>query len=116
MLGFYFFSRLTNCNNLLTRRMKYVSPVIAILALALSSTAGCQFPGIPARASARNESSRNVVVWKPGTYFTEGDRIEYECEKGWQIPKFEQRSIQCQKDGTWSADIPRCGKLSSISK
>ena len=102
--------------------MKYVSPIITILALLLSSigclsAARCPFPGIPARASAWTDNGiyKNEVVWKRGTYFTEGHRIEYECKNGWQIPMSEQMSIQCQEDGTWTAKIPRCGKLSLIS-
>ncbi|XP_033103818.1 sushi, von Willebrand factor type A, EGF and pentraxin domain-containing protein 1-like, partial [Anneissia japonica] len=39
-----------------------------------------------------------------------GKQVTFTCRRGYYLPKFSQRLIECQQDGTWTDDVPECVK------
>jgi Sushi repeat (SCR repeat) len=99
--------------------MHFNSPLLSFLVLVVSPTGGifaqrCPFPGIPANAHATTYS--RTVAWQRRTSYRVGDKIEFTCEDGREIPSFHQSEIQCRNDGTWSGPLPRCGQFNNKLK
>jgi hypothetical protein len=74
----------------------------------------CPFPGIAVNAHATANSQ--TVTWEQRANYRVGNKIEFTCEVGREIPSFYKSEIECRNDGTWSGPLPRCGQFNNKLK
>ncbi|CAL4093332.1 unnamed protein product, partial [Meganyctiphanes norvegica] len=70
--------------------------VVAVNGLVVDEVSQCGKPGSPV----------NGTVSASGRFYFPGERVAYKCLEGFVLFGDEERT--CQKNGTWSAEVPLC--------